>query len=77
MTNLTEIEQAGPLSAHYIGLHCEARFPAAYSHGGFAQLRPTEAAVELNPLAPIQVPVGFNPDPIDAFGGSAVMFLRS
>lgn len=77
MTNLTEIEQAGPLSAQYIGMHCEARFPVAYSHGGFAQLRPTEVAAELNPLAPIQVPVGFDAEPIDAFNGSAVLFLRS
>ncbi|MBR2535327.1 MAG: hypothetical protein IKE66_04575 [Hyphomicrobium sp.] len=40
---------------------CEARFPVAYSHGGFAQVRHAFAVSDLNPLGPIHVPADLDP----------------
>lgn len=56
---------------------CEARFPVAYSHGGFAQVRHALPISDLNPLAPIQVPADFDPALTANHGNSAAVFLRS
>ncbi len=38
------------------GESAEIRFPVAYSHGGFAQMRQEPVPYDVNPLGPIPVP---------------------
>lgn len=77
MTDLTDVAQPELAETLAIEALCDARFPVAYSHGGFAQLRHATLVSDLNPLAPIQVPAEFDSANAAMQGASAVVFLRS
>lgn len=74
LNNLVRVEPVAALS--------ELRFPVAYSHGGFAQLRHALSIPETNPIGPIQVPASFETALSPEYAGTgsdaaAVMFLRA
>lgn len=77
MTEHIELARVDTVDAQGVEPQCEARFPVAYSHGGFAQVRHALPISDLNPLAPIQVPADFDPALTSGYGDSAVVFLRS
>lgn len=54
MTELNDLARVEP-----VGVPSELRFPVAYSHGGFAQLRHSIAYPDANPLGPIPVPAEY------------------
>lgn len=71
MTELNDFERIEPVEAE-----SELRFPVAYSHGGFAQLRHAAANPDVNPLGPIHVPAELEAA-IATGRDSDVVFLRS
>jgi len=77
MTEHIDLARSNTVSAQSVEAPCEARFPVAYSHGGFAQVRHAFAVSDLNPLGPIRVPADLEPTMTADYGASAVVFLRS
>lgn len=72
MTELSDFEPVEPVEAEI-----ELRFPVAYSHGGFAQLRLGVANLDANLLGPIHVPAELEVEPALApTCESTVLFLR-